>query len=591
MKRHGQAWRIAIITLTLGFSLGWLGCGGGGSAATPAPANNPVPSIANLSPSSATAGAAVQTLTINGTNFLSSSTVAYNGAGHTATFVSATQLTISLSAADQATAGTYAVVVTNPAPGGGASNSMNFTVNNPAPTITSLSPSSATAETAAQTLTINGTNFLSSSTVTYNGAGHTATFLSAAQLTISLSTSDQATAGTYAVVVMNPSPGGGASNSVNFTVNNPAPAITSLSPSSATAGAAAQTLTINGTNFLSSSTVTYNGTGHTATFVSAAQLTISLSASDQATGGNYQVVVTNPAPDGGASNSRDFTVDNLVPTIAGTSPVVLAVGSPDTSISVSGSNFVSTSKVTLGGGALNTTYVSSTQLNATIPASDLSQVSSLQIGVDNPSPGGGNSGTASIALVSIKSFVILAIPQTAGQPNGPWSVAAAATDQAGNPVVGLPISLNAQYGTLGSTSAVSDSLGTFVATYTPSPSNSTEVDTLSATTGGQTAVAVVSTDTPSGSANAVATHSRQLSSISARKSVSSLTAQMFYNSTASLGISAAPGSTNEFVSLSTSQQQCVTSVSGSATLSNTCLQTLSDGGVSLSQANVLILLR
>jgi hypothetical protein len=267
------------------------------------------------------------------------------------------------------------------------------------------------------------------------------------------------------------------------------------------------------------------------------------------------------------------------------------VGSPDTSISVSGSNFVSTSKVTLGGGALNTTYVSSTQLNATIPASDLSQVSSLQIGVDNPSPGGGNSGTASIALVSIKSFVILAIPQTAGQPNGPWSVAAAATDQAGNPVVGLPISLNAQYGTLGSTSAVSDSLGTFVATYTPSPSNSTEVDTLSATTGGQTAVAVVSTDTPSGSANAVATHSRQLSSISARKSVSSLTAQMFYNSTASLGISAAPGSTNEFVSLSTSQQQCVTSVSGSATLSNTCLQTLSDGGVSLSQANVLILLR
>ena len=100
-------------------------------------------------PASATAGAAAQTLTINGTNFLSTSTVTYNGVAHTATFVSSTQLTITLSASDQATAGTYAVVVTNPAPGGGASNSVNFTVNNPVPTITSLSPTSATAGAAA----------------------------------------------------------------------------------------------------------------------------------------------------------------------------------------------------------------------------------------------------------------------------------------------------------------------------------------------------------------------------------------------------------------------------------------------------------
>ena len=52
----------------------------------------------------------------------------YNGVGHAATFLSSTQLTISLSAADQATAGSYPVVVTNPAPGGGASIPVNFTV-------------------------------------------------------------------------------------------------------------------------------------------------------------------------------------------------------------------------------------------------------------------------------------------------------------------------------------------------------------------------------------------------------------------------------------------------------------------------------
>jgi hypothetical protein len=94
-------------------------------------------------------------------------------------------------------------------------------------------------------------------------------------------------------------------------VNNPAPTITSLSPSSAFAGAAAQTLTINGTNFVSTSTVTYNGAPHTATFVNSTQLTISLSASDQATGGAYPVVVTNPAPGGGASSPVNFTVQDF----------------------------------------------------------------------------------------------------------------------------------------------------------------------------------------------------------------------------------------------------------------------------------------
>jgi 6-phosphogluconolactonase (cycloisomerase 2 family) len=56
--------------------------------------------------------------------------VLFNGATRQATFVSSIQLAISLSTTDLATAGTYSVVVTNPAPGGGASNSVDFTVTN-----------------------------------------------------------------------------------------------------------------------------------------------------------------------------------------------------------------------------------------------------------------------------------------------------------------------------------------------------------------------------------------------------------------------------------------------------------------------------
>ena len=171
---------------------------------------------------SATVGAASQAVTINGTGFVSTSTVTYNGAAHTATDVSQRNAQkITLSATDLATAGTYPVVVTNPAPGGGASNAMSFTVGNPVPAITSISPGSATAGAAATTLTITGTKFLSTLTVSFNGVAHTTTYASATQLKITLSTSDLATAGIYAVVVTNPAPGGGASNSVYFTVNKP----------------------------------------------------------------------------------------------------------------------------------------------------------------------------------------------------------------------------------------------------------------------------------------------------------------------------------------------------------------------------------
>ena len=273
--------------------------------------DNYVPTLTSISPTSVTEGAAAQTLTLTGTNFVSNSTVTYNGVAHTATFVSATELKITLSTTDQATAGIYPVVVTNPAPGGGASQSVNFPVNNPVPTISSLSPASAMEGAAAQTLTIMGTNFVSTSTVTYNGVAHTAKFVSATELTISLTASDESTAGTYPVVVTNPAPGGGTSKAVNFTVDNPAPTLSSLTPTSANAGAASETLTLTGTKFVSTSTVTYNGVAHPATFVSSTQLTITLSTSDLATAGTLAVVVTNPTPGGGKSNSVNFTVDNL----------------------------------------------------------------------------------------------------------------------------------------------------------------------------------------------------------------------------------------------------------------------------------------
>ena len=187
--------------------------------------SNPAPSIALLSPTSLTGGSSAQTLTIEGTGFIPLSRVTFNAIFHPAIYVSTSQLTIALTTADLATVGTYPVVVTNPAPGGGASSPASFTVTgssgNPVPTITSLNPSSLPVGATPQTLTINGTGFLTSSTVTFSGVAHAPTYVSASQLTISLTTADLATEGTYPVIVTNASPGGGTSVAANFVVINP----------------------------------------------------------------------------------------------------------------------------------------------------------------------------------------------------------------------------------------------------------------------------------------------------------------------------------------------------------------------------------
>jgi hypothetical protein len=90
---------------------------------------NPVPSLISLVPPSATHGGKAFTLTVNGSKFVSGAVVEWNGASHTATFVNSGELTVKIPASDIATAGTASVTVKNPAPGGGVSNALTFTIN------------------------------------------------------------------------------------------------------------------------------------------------------------------------------------------------------------------------------------------------------------------------------------------------------------------------------------------------------------------------------------------------------------------------------------------------------------------------------
>src|SRR6185295_19987468 len=78
--------------------------------------------------------------------------------------------------------------------------------------------------------------------------------------------------------------------------DNPVPAITSLSPTSITAGSTGSTLTVNGSNFVSGSTINVNGSSRPTTFVSPSQLTATLPTSDFTNPGTLTISVVSPGP-------------------------------------------------------------------------------------------------------------------------------------------------------------------------------------------------------------------------------------------------------------------------------------------------------
>lgn len=111
------------------------------------------------------------------------------------------------------------------AAGCGYSSNGKGTVAPGAPTISALSPNSTAVGGAAFTLTVDGTNFVSSAAVYWNGVTHPTTFVSSSKVTAAITAADIATAQTVMVFVKNPggtgiymNQGGQSSSSVSFTI-------------------------------------------------------------------------------------------------------------------------------------------------------------------------------------------------------------------------------------------------------------------------------------------------------------------------------------------------------------------------------------
>ena len=169
---------------------------------------------------------------------------------------------------------------------------------NTAPTITSVTPTSASAGGAALTIDVKGSGFVAASTLQWNGAALSTTYISATELSANLPASDLANGTTAEVTVVNTGSGGGTSAAAPFVVNNPDPSLASINPVSAAAGAGALSLDIIGSGFVPSSMVTWNNMPLATTFVSGTEVKAALPAANDAIGVIAAVAVSNPTPAG-----------------------------------------------------------------------------------------------------------------------------------------------------------------------------------------------------------------------------------------------------------------------------------------------------
>jgi 6-phosphogluconolactonase (cycloisomerase 2 family) len=288
-------------------------------------AANPVPVIDNINPAGVIKDASNVVMTVNGSNFIPGAFVKVGVVNQPATYLNSHQLQVDMSSYVHSV-GAVTIKAFNPAPGGGLSNGVTFTVNdvgqNPVPSIDHVTPQGSLAGGNALTLDVFGASFINGSTVRWNGVNRTTTFINSGHLQAAIPQSDVSQPGTSSVTVATGGPGGGTSNQVAFTVAQPgqnaAPSITSINPVWVFSyGAASKQIKMTvagaGHNFIQGSTVRLDGASRPTKFIDDNHLQVTIFGSDLISPGSVGITVFTPTPGGGTSNALTFTIRKWYP--------------------------------------------------------------------------------------------------------------------------------------------------------------------------------------------------------------------------------------------------------------------------------------
>ncbi len=186
-----------------------------------------------------------------------------------------------------------------------------------------------------------------------------------------------------------------------------------------------------------------NGNAMVGTITSTGALTATYTAPATLPNPNTVTIAATVTSHKSLTASTVTTLWNPIPQLSSAAPPQIDVG--NFTVTLNGSNFVNGAVVNMGGTALSTTFVSSTQLTATGTVN--SQTSSVQFSVTNPDPGSATSGmlTAQVVKAISPNVADRFLEQTTFGPN-PALVAqvqqsglpAFLTNQFGAPVTAYP---------------------------------------------------------------------------------------------------------------------------------------------------------
>lgn len=280
--------------------------------------------------------------------------------------------------------GQFQVVVANP--NGTVSAAQTIKVVN-TPVLDSLDPATVIVHSPDLTLLVAGSGFEAGATVQWNGAAIPAEFLSPRALAAQVTAAQLSAAGQFAVTVTNPD--GSVSNQQMLTVAS-APAISSIAPAAVAAGSLSISLDVLGTGFAPNAQVELNGTALPTVWASPAALRAQIPAAQFNAVGQLKVVVINPGPPVQTSNSVNLTVVNA-PVISALDPAAVVEGSPDFTLTVTGSGFISGAAAKLGANALPTEFHGALELTAQVTAAQVAAVGTLNVTVSNPAGTASNS--------------------------------------------------------------------------------------------------------------------------------------------------------------------------------------------------------
>lgn len=333
------------------------------------------PVISSLNPSTLPVNSTSLKVLVNGSGFLLDDQILLDNAARGTEFISATQLAMTLLANDVSTPHVSNVTVQRHDLTATSAPAMLTIVDSSVPAITSVSPTQGTVGSTQPVIAVFGQNFTTNSIVTVDGSPRVTQYISPTELDATLTGSDLATAHDVQLAVV---ANAGTSAPVTYSITVAIPAISTINPASVISGDNGFQLTVTGTNFSPTSIVNVNGVPRSTQQNINGALVTNVSTTEIASPGTLQITVTD---NGATSAATPLTV--FAPQITSVNPGAITAGVLSQGIIVTGTSFLSTSKIVFKGNELVTTLNSDGTLSATINGGDLVTPGGYAVNVRN----------------------------------------------------------------------------------------------------------------------------------------------------------------------------------------------------------------